>query len=277
MLAGLMHVAAGREFCGRQVIHGPVLLIEEDSPLAIVGQYVSLLADIYGFDLTTLPFWINRKTGFRLTDPTSATAIMDAINEAPQPPVVVALDACEKLVPSDRFSSKELEPLTRTIQQLLERNIAVVIIDHTRKSPTTASSTPPEPLDLLYGGRQKSAISDVMMYFSGAIRSVARVTFTKFRGQTPGSFDISFDGASGFKIRTLRRELSETERNVMRALNSVPGAWVTKDEICKQCQIPERSVERILKGFVTEGFVERSESQRPARYRTGADAPGLFE
>lgn len=276
MLAGLMHVAAGREFCGRPVTQGPVILIEEDSPLAIVGQYVGLIADIYGFDLATLPFWINRKTGFRLTDVASATAIMDALNDAPQQPVVVALDACEKLVPSDKFSSKELEPLTRTIQQLLERNIAVVIIDHTRKSSTTASTTPPEPLDLLYGGRQKSAISDVMMYFSGAIRSTARVTFTKFRGQAPGSFDISFDGASGFKVRTLRRELSETERNVMRALNNVPGAWITRDDICAQIQIAERTLDRILKGFVAEGFVERSESQRPARYRTGTDAPGLF-
>lgn len=265
ILAALMHVAAGRLFCGRATEQRSVLIIEEDSPLAVVAEYVAMLADIYEIDLESLPFWINRSQGFRLSDTGSTTAIMDAILTAPQWPGVVVLDACERIVPSDRFSSKEIDPLSSLLQKLAAMNVSNIVIDHTRK--TSAATADADPLDLLYGGRTKSAISDVMIYFSGRISDSARVTFTKFRGQTPAPFDIGFDAASGFRMRTQRRDLSDTERQIMRALNSTPGAWMTKDDVCDKVNGAAKTIERALLKLVTEDMVERAEALRPARFR----------
>src|SRR4051812_8172644 len=190
VLASLMHVAAGEAFCGRAVSQQAVVLIEEDSPLSVIGDYVSMLADVYGFDLDAIPFWINRQQGFRLNSLDSTNSIMTALLTVPQFPGVVAIDACERVLPSDRFSSKELEPLSALLQKLSAMNVASIVIDHTRKN--NVQTVDADPLDLLYGGRTKSAISDIMLYVSGKISESARVKFTKFRGQAPGEFDIKF-------------------------------------------------------------------------------------
>ncbi len=265
ILASLMHVAAGEPFCGREVVQLPVILIEEDSPLSVIAEYVAMLADIYGFDLEAIPFWINRQQGFRLASLESTSSIMDALTSAPQWPGVVAIDACERVLPSDRFSSKELEPLSALLQKLSGMNVASIVIDHTRKN--NAQTADSDPLDLLYGGRTKSAISDIMIYFSGKISETARVKFTKFRGQLPGEFDVKFDADGGFKIRTQRRELSETERKIMRALNDVPGAWLTYEEVAREVSMGERSLQRPLVRLTEEGMVERHADLRPARFK----------
>ncbi len=265
-IASLMHVAAGQPFCGRAVVQTPVVLIEEDSPLSVISDYVAMLADIYGFDLDTLPFWINRQQGFRLTSLESTTSILDALHSVPQWPGIVAIDACERVLPSERFSSKELEPLSTLLQKLNGMNVASIIIDHTRKGNGQLSPES-EPLDLLYGGRAKSAISDIMIFVSGKISDSARVKFTKFRGQAPGEFDVSFDADNGFSVRTQRRELNETERKIMRALNTTPGAWLTYEEIGKDSKVNERTLQRPLVRLVAEGMVARHPEHRPARFR----------
>lgn len=268
VLAALMHVAAGKPFCGRAVVQRAVILIEEDSPHTVIADYVGMLADIYGFDLDTLPFYINRQQGFRLASLDSVKSIMDALKLAPQWPGVVAIDACERVIPSDRFSSKELEPLSTLLQQLSAMNVASIVIDHTRKANTQGPDS--EPLDLLYGGRTKSAISDIMLYFSGKISDSARVKFTKFRGQLPGEFDVKFDADKGFSIRTQRRELSETERKIMRALNDTPSAWMTYEEVAKGTEMSERSLQRPLLRLAEEGMVERHPELRPARFKAAS-------
>lgn len=273
LTAALMHVAAGVDFCGRPVKQGPVVLIEEDSPLAVLGEYVSMLADIYNFDLSTLPFWVNRRQGFRIND---ANAVLEVLTAAPQFPSVIVLDACERILPSEKFSSKELDPLSTLLQQTAAQGVTNVVIDHTRKSPTTAGNQQ-DPLDLLYGGRSKSAISDVMLYFSGAIKSSARIAFTKFRGQTPSPLDISFDTAQGFTIRGKPREFTESERQVMYVLNNEHGEWLTKSQIEERVKMSERTVSRMLSRLWAEGFIERDEAERPARYRLSAAAPGMFQ
>jgi len=274
VIAALMHVAAGKPFCGRAVEQRPVLLIEEDSPLSVISEYVEMLADIYDFDLDVLPFYINRQQGFRLINSDSTSTIMDSITTAPQWPGIVAIDACERVLPSDRFSSKELDPLSTLMQKLSGMNVACIVIDHTRKSNGTTSPES-EPLDLLYGGRTKSAISDVMIYFSGKISQSARVVFTKFRGQTPAPFDLAFDSASGFNLRTQRRDLTEVERQIMRALNSTPGQWITRERVCQNTGVADRTVQRTLKTLIADGMVERSESLRLAEYRAMSSGVSL--
>jgi len=276
VVAMLMHVAdeTRETFCGRVVEHGPVLLIEEDSPLNLLAEYISMVADVYGFDLAALPFWVNRTQGIRITSPELATSIATAMTTAPQYPKVLALDACERIVPSEKFSSKELDPLASLLQKNVAQGVANIVIDHTRKSPTTAINQ--DPLDLLYGGRSKSAISDVMMHFSGAIKTQARLTFTKFRGQTPPALDVSFNDADGFKIRGKSRELTETERRIMEITNNAFGQWVTRDELEERSKLSNASLRRACAFLLECGYLERSEEHHPAKFKSSGSGPGMF-
>jgi putative DNA primase/helicase len=275
-IAMLMHVAdeTRETFCGRTIEHGPVLLIEEDSPLNLLAEYISMVAEVYGFDLATLPFWVNRTQGIRITSPELGASISMAMTAAPQYPKVLALDACERIVPSEKFSSKELEPLSSLLQKNVAQGIANIVIDHTRKSPTTATNQ--DPLDLLYGGRSKSAISDVMIHFSGTIKTQARLTFTKFRGQTPPALDVSFNDADGFKLKGKPREFTETERRIMEITNNAFGKWVTRDELEERSKLSTASLRRACAFLLECGYLERAEERQPARFRSSGAGPGMF-
>ena len=248
-LAMLMHVAAGQPFCGREVTQGPVLLIEEDMPFSVLGEYVETLADIYGFDLATLPFWVNKEHGLRITDKEGMQAAIKAIEGAPTKPLVVVLDACERIVPSEKFSSKELDYLHMLLQYCHNHQVTPLIIDHTRKSGNGVGAQDGNPLDMLYGGRSKTGISDVMLYFSGSIKSRARVSFKKFRGPYPPDFDCSFDGSSGFEIKDQPRELSGNERKFMKVLNNSREEWTTTEELVKEMKASKQTILR------TAGFL----------------------
>ena len=76
-------------------------------------------------------------------------------------------DACERLVPSDRFTTKELDPLTRLFQWAIGEGITPVMIDHTNKDRPKKGEGPLKPMDKLYGARAKSAVSDVMLHGTG--------------------------------------------------------------------------------------------------------------
>lgn len=274
-LAVLMHMAAGKPFCGLPVIQGPVLLIEEDSPDSVISEYVQMLADIYEFDLDSLPFWINVQRGIRITDDAGLATVRDMIAAAPQKPLVLALDACERIVPSDKFNSKEIDPLSRLCAQNLANGIANLVIDHTRK-PITSSIEKADPVDMLYGGRAKSAISDVMTFFSGGIKDQALMTFTKFRGDVPPPLSIKFDGSIGFTIKQGKVQLSESERSVMRVLNNVFGHAVSSADLAADAKLGPSSVRRVLAKLIALGWVERDGDGRASAYRAIPGAPGVF-
>lgn len=277
-LAAWMHVAAGRPFGGRPVIQGPVLLIEEDSPHAVVAEYVQTLADVYDFDLESMPFWINRIQGLRVTDEAGLESVWNLIQAAPEPPLILGIDACERVVPSDKFNSRELDPLSQLLQRCLHRLITPAVIDHTRKSGGGTQTPPPDPLDMLYGGRSKSAISDVMLHFSGSIRTSARLTFTKFRGPVPPPVDIKFDPADGFTVATQPRQLTEFERRAIAALNNYPGRDMPKDDLLAAIGASRRTGERVLAGLVGDHLLETDGgTKQGSRFRLSYLAPGVFQ
>lgn len=273
-LAILMHLTAGRPFHGRDVLQGPVILIEEDSPKPVISDYLLMLADIYSFDLDALPFWINRLRGIRLKDNAGLEAVRSMIAKAPEKPIVCALDACERLVPSETFSSNELDPLSRLFTMNTEDGITNLMIDHTRKAGSTQEKS--DPIDLLYGGRSKSAISDVMMYFSGSIKTQAQVSFTKFRGEEPAPLSISFDGSAGFTLRSGKPKLSESERQVMLVLNNAFGKLMAREEIEEAAKLTKRTALRALDKLVQIGWAERVGDSRAATYRSGHEGGGIF-
>jgi len=275
-LAALMHIADSSKdtFCGRKLVHGPVLLIEEDSPDSVISDYVEMLADIYDIDVDTIPFLTNRVKGIRLMDDAGVAQVQAMVAKAPWQPLVLGLDACERLVPSEKFSSKELEPLSRLLQWTLTMKMSNIVIDHTRKP--TGTMQPVDPIDTLYGGRTKSAISDVMIHLSGTIRDQAFMTFPKFRGEEQTPISIHFDGSEGFSLKTGKPKLTDSESSVMRVINNSFGKPLSKHDICELAHIKDKTAQRALSRLVALGWVERSGSTSDARFSAASGAPGIF-
>jgi AAA domain len=270
-----MHVAAGRAFCGRPVRQGPVLLIEEDSPKAVIADYVRLLAQLYKFELSSLPFYVNRLQGYRAASEEGTQKIRELIASLPEPPVYVILDACERIVPSDKFNSKELEPLDSLIRDLTGQGIAVDVIDHTRKSQPEENKT--DPVDLLYGGRAKSAISDIMLFMSGEVKDGTLCTFTKFRGEKPPPVLVRFDpDDDGFSLKQQRRRFSATEQVIMRMVNDQPGGEVARATLVEKSGKSEDSIDRAAARLERDLLI-LIRRDRETFYRQNPGAAGLFQ
>lgn len=258
-----LHVAAGRDFCGRKVQQMPVLLIEEDCPLSVLSEYVADLADIYHFDLDAIPFYVNKVQGLRLTDSDGLGRVWGAINSCPERPGWLLLDACERLVPSDKFTTKELDPLARLLQQVLGASITPTVIDHTRRPPQLstkekANAAPVDPMETLYGARAKQAISDVMLHFSGSPRAGIRIHFAKFRGERPQDIDVRYDGDNGFAVKKPRpTPQTEGQRQVLAWFNSHAQDWHGRDAIIAQVAVAPATVDRALKAMVTSGLLRK--------------------
>lgn len=276
-----IHIAADLPFCGRPVRQGGVLLIEEDSPQSVVSDYAQMLCDIYDIDPHTIPFWINKKRGLRITNISWVSRAVTAVESCPDLPRLVVVDTCERVSPSESFTSKELEPLATFLTWCTERRIAVVVIDHTRKLPPVAkqSDAPkPDPIDLLYGGRSKSGISDVMLYFSGNYQTGLRGEFCKFRGESPPPIDVKFTSGDGFLLLDKPvKQLNDSELKVTRYLNNnSPEMWRPAREIIDATGINPRSAERTLRGLIRKRWLLKRGETHGAEYRVNTAVPGVF-
>lgn len=269
-----MHVAAGRPFCDRPVIQGAVLLIEEDSPKAVIADYVRLLAELYHFDLTNLPFYVNRLQGYRATDTEAAAAIENLIDSLPTQPIWTIFDACERIVPSEKFNSKELDAFDRLIRRLTERSMAVDVIDHTRKPQS--SEVKVDPLELLYGGRAKSAISDVMLFMSGEIKDGAMCTFTKFRGEKPPGVFVKFDVDDKFVLKQQRRQFGASEQSIMKAVANVFGKEITRTAVIAESGRSPDTIDRAARRLERDLMI-LVRRDRETYYRANPGVAGEFE
>jgi hypothetical protein len=278
-LAMLLHIAAGRPFCGRPVKQGPVLVIEEDSPLSVVAEYVEMLADIYEFDLESLPFWINRVQGLRIVDATGIQIAIDTINACPEKPVAVLFDACERLVPSDRFTTKEMDPLTRLFQWCISEKITPAMIDHTNKDRPKKGEKPITPMDKLYGARAKSAVSDVMIHFAGSLKEGGtQVTFVKFRGEAPPSFSVTFNAIDGFAVRSEKIvSQSPAEQEVMRFFNNQPRLKYSVAVIADATNLKRRTAQRVVQVLTKRGWLVAHGDGFDRAYEANPSTAGVFE
>lgn len=278
LVALLMHVAAGRPFCDYPVQQGPVLVLEEDSPLSVLAEYVEMLADIYEFDLATLPFYVNQIQGLRIMDAAGIQTAMDAINACDQRPVAVLLDACERLVPSDRFNTKELDPLTRFLQWCISEKITPAVIDHTNRDRPKKGEKPRIPMETLFGARAKSAISDVMIHFAGSIKQDGmQATFAKFRGELPPGFGVTFDPIEGFKVRLERMMArSPNEQEVMRFFNNSQHRKYTVAEVEKETGLKRRTIQRVLNVLTKRGWLVAHGEQFGREYELNTSTAGVF-
>jgi hypothetical protein len=291
LLAVLMHVAAGRDFLGRPVEQAAVLLIEEDSPFSVIAEYVEMLADIYDFDLETIPFYVNKTQGLRIVNAEARQAVIDAINSCPQRPGVILLDACERLVPSDRFNTKELDELTLLLQWMLNEHMTPIVIDHTNRAKAEKGKEADykaNPMERLFGARAKSAITDVMMYFDGFLKAgPVQVIFAKFRGQLPTGFTMTFDASEGFHLTDKpAAAIGESEQRVMRFLNSAERAWYSPADVAtfvnegrrgKERELHDRTIRRALAALTERRWLLVQGSTQAREYRLNPATPGLFQ
>lgn len=278
LLAALMHVAAGRPFLGRSVRQGPVLILEEDSPLSVLSEYVELLADIYEFDLETLPFYVNRVQGLRITDEAELQTTLDIIYEVcPVRPSVVLFDAAEAIIPSEKFNTKELDPFRRLLQRLMNDEITPLVIDHTNRARTAKGDTKPSAMETLFGARVKMGMSDVMLYFDGDLKSGAvAVNFAKFRGEAPPGFTLEFHSDNGFTITDRPRTTqSPSEQAIMRYFNNARGAH-SLDEVVEHSGVRRRTATRALTALVSRRWLIRDGSTTATVYRPNTEGPSPF-
>jgi putative DNA primase/helicase len=282
-LAQHLHIAAGKPFLGRAVIQGAVALIEEDSPLDTAVEYAETLADIYGIDLDQIPFFMNDLQGLRLTDDVGITRARAAIAACPEKPVAVILDAAERFVPSDKFTSRELDGFDRFLKGLINDDIVPTVIDHInrrgRAEEGTKPTKKPDPLSLLYGGQSKHAISDVMVFLDGKLRDEpVHASWQKFRvsGAKPPDFTIRFDEDKGFSLDEHRQQpVTDAQRAVMRHLE-VYGDWRTKAQVMGGTDLPDKRCQRALNALVTQRWAETVGTTNDRRWRLRPDAPVAF-
>lgn len=291
LLAVLMHVAAGQPFLGRPVEQMPVLLIEEDSPFSVIADYTELLADIYDFDLETIPFYVNKSQGLRIVNAEARMCVIEAINSCPHRPGVVLFDAAERLVPSDRFNTKELDELTLLLQWLLNDSITPIVIDHTNRAKAEKGKEKEfksNPMERLFGARAKSAITDVMLYFDGFLKiGPVEVSFAKFRGQLPSGFTMTFDASEGFILTDKpAAAIGESEQRVMRFLNSAERDWYSTADVTtfvnegrrgKERELRERTVRRALTALAERRWLLTRGATQNREYRLNPSTPGLFQ
>jgi hypothetical protein len=288
-----LHIAAGVPFCGLEVQQGAVLLLEEDSSLEVIKEYVDMLSDIYGFDLDTMPFYINTLQGLRVTDARGIAmarlAIKAAVDRSEETLVLVIWDTTETLVPSDKFSTREFDPFGQCLRATVNDGIANAVLDHTRKPPQqgvkgAAWKPPTDPaslLELLYGSRAKSAIADVMIHLGGGLKGTGiRATFCKMRGELPAPVDIQFQPDTGFTVSPMQRETrTPTEQKIVKWLNSQPVDWYLLAEIIEGSAVPHRSGVRALIALRQRRLVQRDDSRGDksgARYRLNSVPDASF-
>jgi putative DNA primase/helicase len=272
-----MHVAAGRTFSGHDVEQGTVLLFESDSPRRVIKSYIKTLSVLHEIELAGLPFYNHKLAGIDMTDEEGCERVKAKILRHSDVKLII-FDACERIVPSEKYSSKELKPLTNLFAYLSETlGIALLMIDHTRKP---GNGDKPDPIDLLYGGRSKGAITDAGLYLTGSIQTTVVVDIPKFRGPMQPSKTLKFDPEEGFSVKSEAVQLSDQQKAVMRVMNTHSGQTFSSQEIADEAGLKKRTCQLALEHLIEIGYVERAGESVATRYRLAGSAPqnggGLF-
>jgi hypothetical protein len=255
------HVAAGKEFCGRAVDRGPVLYVGEDMPVEELEEYLYMVTEACEVDLEHTPFGWTAEPGLRLSDPKIAARVKQTVTRYGVR--TVFLDSCERLAPSENFNSHEAQGLIDLIQWLTHRGITVVVIDHTNKSLANQREknqvVKPDMLDVLYGGRTKSAFTDMAIYCDGNIGSGSglRLKWTKERGRPTDPLSVYFDYAEGFRLTGGRTAIRVgAEQRVMAWFNNHGGSgWYDRETLAEKCKLSVRTLERVMPAMVESGLL----------------------
>jgi hypothetical protein len=273
-----LHIAAGRDFCGRRVVQGPVFFISEDSPDAVIQEYIETLCELYDIKWEGLPFYINEQHGLRIENDADIKKAQDAYESCPQVPVYIIIDSCESLVPSEKYTPKEFDPFGRYIRWLSDRGAAVEVVDHARKD--TKETQGMNLLEKLFGGISKGKVADIAIFLDGSFKEGRVVAkWAKFRGNFPPPIEITFHSDTGFELRDLLgADLTPTEQKITRWFNEQRDGWYETQTIIDGSGVTERSGKRALprlseiRWLLRDGHAGRD----GLRYRRNPDAGKVF-
>lgn len=272
-----LHIAAGKEFCGRRVEQGPVLFISEDSPDSVIQEYVETLCELYDIDWDDIPFYINEHHGLRIETVDDLPKAKEAFESCPQEPIHVIIDSCESLVPSESFNLKEFDAFGQFLRWVSDRGPSIEVVDHARKETKDSNNN---LLEKLYGSIAKGKVADIAVYLEGSFRDGhLTAKYAKFRGNFPPSLEIGFHSDTGFTLRdVLGTEFTPTEQAITKWFNHTGSGWHTTDEIITGTGISERSAKRALprlteiRWLLRDGLAGRD----GLRYRRNPDAGKVF-
>jgi len=272
-----LHIAAGKPFCGRLVEQGPVLFISEDSPDAVIQEYIETLCELYDIEWDGLPFYINEQHGLRIETVDDLPKAKEAYTSCPQEPTFVIIDSCESIVPSESFNLKEFDAFAQFLRWISDRGAAIDVIDHARKETKEGSDN---LLEKLYGSIAKGKVADIAVYLAGSFKE-GQVTarFAKFRGNFPPPLEIGFHSDTGFTLRdVLGNEFTPTERQITKWFNEQRSGWYDTQDIIAGTGISERSAKRALprlseiRWLLRDGHAGRD----GLRYQRNPDAGKVF-
>ena len=289
-----LHISAGKALRRRVVMQGPVLMLQEDSPISTAVEYIETLADIYKIDLETIPFYVNKVQGLRINSKEGLEKAKQAVLACPEMPIFLILDAAERLVPSDKFSSGELDPFDQFLRWCIGQGITPKVLDHTNRSGRAdpkakakgKEQAKPDPMDLIYGGRPKTAIADVMTYLDGSLRAgTVQVTWQKFRasGEAPPPYALTFDSETGFSLVGRPDPITNTAQQGVFDYLTRANDWRTKAQIVDEARKPsglameDKTVQRALSALTTKRWLAVQGETNQRQWQAAAAAGDFFQ
>ncbi len=284
LLAIALHIAAGKAFCGRQVKQGTVLFIQEDSSMMKMQEYLEDLAELFDIDPRTIPLYFNRTQGLRLSGESDLAAAKKVVERFPGQLDVVMFDACESIVPSEKYTSKELDYLRRFLLWLVDRTITPIMADHAKQPQMFKGKEvkPADPMNMLFGGLVKKRVSDLAIHLEGSLKKGAiTCTFVKARDEVPDPVELTWSGDTGFAIVGHQASIrTESEHKILRWLNNnKPASWHDQQEIFSGCGVSESTGIRAARAMMKRSILdcEPSTGRTPTRYRVNQSfAPVAF-
>jgi hypothetical protein len=269
-------VATGRPAFGvfptRQ---GPVVFVEEDTHAAQLQKYLRMLMDAY--EIADAPVFVWERQFLRLDDDTQAQAFTDKMLEIR--PLFIIFDAFLDLHSGDGFTGSELRPVLDRIVALPQlMPCAVLILDHPKKEESGRKGAP-DPVDVLYGGRMKSALADTMILTKRTSDSPPRFTLSivKTRSEPRAPITVTFSADEGFGVDEAPVGLTPSANAVIQWARTLPGgSTFTKKHIEGATGLAKRTVTAAIHELKFNVMVQEAGKIGHAKaYRLTTGAKGI--
>ena len=234
-------VSTGRPLFGHfPATQGTVLFVEEDCHPQKLQRYLAGFMEAYGIE--DAPIFVWERQFLRLDDEAAADAFFEEVLRLK--PVLIILDAFLDLHSSDGFTGRELRPILDRIAALPQLlPCAVLVLDATRKEMPGAKLT--EPIDALYGGRNKAALADTMILTKkvGEVPVQFNISMPKTRTEPRAPIQVTFDSETGFSLDSTPPTITPSARNILDWATAQPaGTTFTRRTIEEGSGLSARTV-----------------------------------
>ncbi|MFN8525142.1 MAG: bifunctional DNA primase/polymerase [Chloroflexota bacterium] len=281
-----LSVASGKPFSGRGVQQGTVLYVNEDASVPEAAEYATLMADTLRIsEEDETPFWINRSRGLRINDEIGSELIKLIVLE--KDPTLVILDSSEALIPSEHYNRNEYDPMIQLCNWLIDQGITVLILDHQNKRMSAVTKSEErrnvDPLDLVIGGRAKSAAVAFIIWLTGRLSSgTIRLQWVKARGPEKPTVTLKFDDADGFRISETKPTIRPgAEQKIVQWINHHGLGPFTSDDVIGGTGLQMKTARNALRRLADIEVIEKEDAvggghERVIWWRATGVAPAMF-